>query len=42
VIVENGLEAGERVAVSPMPDAVEGMAVRTQDEEQTRQGAGPS
>ena len=31
VVVEDGLEAGERIAVSPMPDAVEGMRVRASE-----------
>ena len=33
VIVEAGLEAGERVAVSPLPDAIEGMLVRAREAE---------
>ena len=31
LVVEDGLEAGERIAVSPMPDAVEGMRVRASE-----------
>ena len=42
VIVEGGLEPGERVAISPLPEAVEGMRVRTQDEEPRRQESGSS
>ena len=33
VVVEDGLEAGERIAVSPMPDAVEGMRVRASEKD---------
>ena len=32
VIVQGGLFAGDRVAVSPLPDAIEGMSVRVLDE----------
>ena len=42
VIVEGGLDPGERVAISPLPEAVEGMRVRTQDEEPRRQESGSS
>ena len=35
VIIEGGLEAGERVAVSPLPDAIDGMLVRAREEEGT-------
>ena len=28
VVVEDGLDVGERIAVSPMPDAIDGMRVR--------------
>ena len=33
VIVEGGLEAGEKVVVSPLAAAIEGMAVRVSDED---------
>ena len=42
VIVEDGLQTGERIAVSPMPDAIEGMSVRPKDEERAQKESGPS
>jgi RND family efflux transporter MFP subunit len=42
VIVEDGLQTGERVAVSPMPDAIEGMSVRPKAEERAQKEFGPS
>ncbi len=42
VIVEDGLQTGERVAVSPMPDAIEGMSVRPKAEERVQKESGPS
>ena len=42
VVIESGLEAGERVAVSPMPNAVEGMRVRSVEDSPTKDGGGPS
>ncbi|HIG01474.1 MAG TPA: efflux RND transporter periplasmic adaptor subunit [Myxococcales bacterium] len=42
VIVEDGLQTGERVAVSPMPDAIEGMSVRPKAEERAQKESGPS
>jgi RND family efflux transporter MFP subunit len=42
VVVEDGLEAGDRVAVSPLPDAVEGMLVRTKDESPVQAKRGSS
>ena len=42
VIVEAGLQSGERVAVSPMPDAIEGMSVRPKAEGPAQKESGPS
>jgi len=42
VIVEAGLQPGERVAVSPLPEAVEGMRVRAQGDEPKRRESGSS
>ncbi len=42
VIVEAGLQPGERVAVSPLPEAVEGMRVRAQTDEPKRRKSGSS
>ena len=42
VVVEDGLQAGERIAVSPMPDAIEGMRVRVIEENGQGQESGPS
>jgi RND family efflux transporter MFP subunit len=42
VIVEAGLQPGERVAVSPLPEAVEGMRVRAQGDDPKRRESGSS
>lgn len=42
VVVEAGLQAGERIAVSPMPDAIEGMRVRALEEEGRGRESGPT
>lgn len=41
LIVEDGLQAGERIAVSPMPEAIEGMLVRPKNEGPIHKEAGP-